>query len=118
MAAWVNAASTSAYAAHIAEEAYKAAAETAEAHLAAHNVSTTANAAILADNAAELARIAASAGAIAHAAAALAARNMYPLDSVSDPYYPSFAAYSTHKLNSYFAKQNEKLSELINEYCK
>lgn len=115
-AAWANAAAAAAYASHTAAVAIDAAIATVDVHAAASNVATTAAAAVAADTAAVAAHTAAAAGAVAHAAGVAAARNVAPVDAVSDAYYSAFAAYTAFAADTYYVTQNEKLLEMIDHY--
>jgi hypothetical protein len=114
-ASWANAAAAASYAAHLAGVASDTAIALVDAQNKANNVETVANAAITADKAAIAAHRAAAAGAIAHAAAVSAARNTPPPDTPSDVHYSSFAAFTALDTDEYYAKQNEKLTELIEQ---
>jgi hypothetical protein len=115
-AAWANAAVAAAYASHTAAVAIDAAIATVDAHATASNVATTAAAAGAADTAATAAHTAAAAGAVAHAAGVAAARNVAPVDSVSDAYYSAFAVFTAFTADAYYVTQNEKLLEMIDQY--
>jgi len=115
-AAWVNAAAAAAYAAHTAAAALDAAMAAVDAHDAARNVAAVAAAAVAADTAAAHAHTAAAAGAVAHAAAVTAAHNVAPADTAADAYYSAYAAYSAHSADVYYAAQDNKLLEMIDQY--
>jgi len=115
-AAWVNAAAAAAYAAHTAAAALDAAMAAVDAHDAARNVAAVAAAAVAADTAAAHAHTAAAAGAVAHAAAVTAAHNVAPADTAADAYYSAYAAYSAHSADVYYAAQDKKLLEMIDQY--
>jgi hypothetical protein len=115
-AAWVNAAAAAAYAAHTAAAALDAAMAAVDAHDAARNVAAVAAAAVAADTAAAHAHKAAAAGAAAHAAAVTAAHNVAPADTAADAYYSAYAAYSAHSADAYYAAQDKKLLEMIDQY--
>ncbi len=115
-AAWVNAAVAAAYAAHTANAAIDAARAAVDAHDAARNVASVAAAAAAADTAATHAHTAASASAAAHAAAVNAAQNIAPADTAADAYYSAYAAYSAHSADAYYAAQNKRLLEMIDQY--
>jgi hypothetical protein len=115
-AAWANAAAAAAYAAHTAAAAIDAAMAAVDAHDAARNVASVAAAAIVADTAAAHAHAAAAAGAAAHAAAVTAAHNIAPADTAADAYYSAYAAYSAHSTDAYYAAQDKKLLEMIDQY--
>jgi len=115
-AAWVNATAAAAYAAHTAAAAIDAAMAAVDAHDAAQNVASVAAAAVAADTAAAHAHKAAAAGAAAHAAAVTAAHNVAPVDIAADAYYSAYAAYSAQSADVYYAAQDKKLLEMIDQY--
>jgi len=115
-AAWVNATAAAAYAAHTAAAAIDSAMAAVDAHDAAQNVAAVAAAAVAADTAAAHAHKAAAAGAAAHAAAVTATHNVAPADTAADAYYSAYAAYSAHSADVYYAAQDNKLLEMIDQY--
>ena len=115
-ASWANAAAAAAYATHTAADAIDASMASVDAHDAARNVASVAAAALTADTAATFAHIAAGAGAAAHAAAVTAAHNVAPADTAADAYYSAYAAYSAHSADVYYAAQDKKLLEMIDQY--
>ncbi len=115
-AAWVNATAAAAYATHTAAAAVDAAMAAVDAHDAAQNVASVAAASVAADTAAVHAHTAAAAAAVAHAAAVNAANNVAPADTAADAYYSAYAVYSAHSSDAYYAAQDRKLLEMIDQY--
>jgi hypothetical protein len=112
-AAWASAAAASAHAAHAVADAHAALIASADAQAAAGNVASVAAAATAADTAAAKAHVAAAAGAAAHAAAVAAARDVALADTAADAYYAAYAAYPARAVDSCWAAQDKRLSEMI-----
>jgi hypothetical protein len=115
-AAWASAAAASAHAAHAVADAHAALIASADAQAAAGNVASVAAAATAADTAAAKAHAAAAAGAAAHAAAVAAARDVTLADTAADAYYAAYAAYSARAVDSCWAAQDKRLSEMIAQH--
>jgi hypothetical protein len=113
VAAWANAAATGSHAVHLAVDANNFIMRLAEDYNNITNVESIAKVARLSNRVTEAIHKSASAGSKAHAATVLAARNEFPTELASDPYYSSFAAFSFIDEDKYLIEQNEQLIELI-----
>lgn len=111
--AWSRAAMNCAYAALILADSEKISEKLLNQQFQTSNVEGAANNAFLSDQLSLSLHKGAAAASIAHASSVSAAKNSFPVESVSDMYYSTFRAYTRMSEDKYINEQDKMLNDLI-----